>query len=163
MSARQTAESFWVKVAIQGPDDCWNWRGCTNNTGYGTTSWSGKHCVAHRVAAWLTGMIGDLRAPQRKTDPAHVLHKCDNRRCCNPKHFFLGSYTDNQKDAYRKGRKAQPRGMHHANAKLTDEQATAIRHRYATTSIFQTDLAAMYGVTQSAVSKVVRGETYKCC
>ena len=163
MSARQTAESFWARVDAQGPDDCWNWQRSTNSTGYGNVWWCGKNYVAHRVAAWLVGMVESLSAPNDSHDPAHVLHKCDNRRCCNPKHFFLGSFTDNMLDAYQKGRKVQPRGMHHTNAKLTNEQAVAIRHRYANAPGDQVGLAREYGVSQRVISLITRGETYKCC
>lgn len=70
-----------------------------------------------------------------------VLHKCDNRKCCNPNHLFLGSMSTNQKDAYAKGRKVQPRSKH-VNAKLSPEQVRAIRYRYAQGEAVQVDSAA---------------------
>ena len=163
MSARQTAESFWAKVAVRGPEDCWNWQRCVNSAGYGNVGWCGKNYVSHRVAAWLTGMVKSPSAPARKQASTHVLHKCDNRRCCNPKHFFLGSSTDNMLDAYQKGRKTQPRGMHHVNAKLTNDQAAEIRCRYAVAPGDQVGLAEEYGVSQRVISLITRGESYKCC
>jgi hypothetical protein len=63
-------------------------------------------------------------------------------------------------DAYKKKRKQQPTGARHVNAKLTAAQATEIRKRY-TAGELQVPLAKEYGVSQRAISLVVRGETYK--
>jgi hypothetical protein len=34
-----------------------------------------------------------------------VMHACDNRRCVDPEHLVLGTYSDNLKDAQLKQRK----------------------------------------------------------
>lgn len=160
MSAKQTAETFWARVAKKRRSECWEWQGTHNNTGYGNVAWHGKVYTTHRVAAWLTGLVESPSAPNNSREKTHVLHKCDNRGCCNPNHFFLGSYEDNQKDAYSKKRRSQPKGEAHANAKLTDTQAGAIRKSYAN-GMTQTQLAAIYGVSQRTISLIVRKETYK--
>ena len=162
MAAKQTAESFWARV--QGDrrqrNGCWEWQGSLNNTGYGTVAWHGKVYTAHRVAAWLTELVESPSAPLAKQDTTHVLHKCDNRKCCNPTHFFLGSYADNQRDAYAKTRRAQPRGQHHANAKLTNKQAAQVRKLHEA-GMTQVVLAKKFGVSQRTISLIVRRETYK--
>jgi hypothetical protein len=162
VSAKQTAESFWAKVEGDRNErnGCWEWQGTCNSTGYGSVSWHGKVYTAHRIAAWLFGMVKDPRAPKSKRDKTHVLHKCDNRKCCNPSHFFLGSFTENMLDAYTKKRKTQPKGEKHANAKLTNAQAKQIRKLYSN-GMTQVVLAKKFGVSQRVVSLVVRGESYK--
>ena len=162
MSRKQTAETFWARVKRSRKEGgCYEWQGSCNNTGYGTVAWGGKVYTAHRVAAWLHGLVDSKSAPKSKNDSTHVLHKCDNRKCCNPYHFFLGSYTDNQKDAYDKKRKDQPKGAEHVNAKLTIEEVKKIRQQYKNKWFTQNELAKAYGVSQRAISLIVRGETYK--
>lgn len=162
MAKKQTAESFWARV--QGDrrkrNGCWEWQGACNNTGYGTVAWHGKVYTAHRVAAWLSDLVTDPARPTSSKEKTHVLHKCDNRKCCNPTHFFIGSYSDNQLDAYAKKRKTQPKGENHANAKLTNKQAEEIRRVYGAHGLTQKQLASKFGVSQRAISLIVRGETY---
>lgn len=155
---KQTPESFWAKV--KKSRKCWEWQGARNSTGYGNVAWHGKIYTAHRVAAWLSGLVDSPAAPNEARDKSHVLHKCDNRRCCNPKHFFLGNFTDNMEDAYKKKRKVPATGEKHSNAKLTNKQAALIRNRYKRGER-QVALAKEFGVSQRAISLIVRGETYK--
>lgn len=160
MSIKQTAETFWGRVNKAGDIDCWEWQGSKNSTGYGTVGWDGKLYTAHRVAAWLSNLVDTPSAPKRKSTRTYVLHKCDNRLCCNPNHFFLGNYSDNQLDAYGKKRRTQPKGERHSNAKLTSAQVKSIRSAY-TKGAYQTDLAKKYGVSQTSISLIIRGATYK--
>lgn len=165
MSAKNTPENFWSRVSIADPDDCWEWQGAITSSGYGNLSWHGVHVQAHRVAYYLTnGQIaletGFRHKGKAKRYKRFVLHKCDNRKCCNPDHLFLGSMSSNQKDAYGKGRKQQPRSTH-ANAKLSPENVREIRRKYDTGQAKQTDLAAEFGVSQRVISLVVRRESYK--
>lgn len=128
-------------------------------------SWHGVPVQAHRVAYYLTyggialqtGFRHDGKAKRYKR---FVLHKCDNRLCCNPTHLFLGSMRTNLLDAYAKGRKAQPKSGH-VNAKLTPDQVRNIRTEYNSGAVRQVDLAAKYGISQRAVSLIIRHETYK--
>lgn len=160
MANKQTAESFWGRVDTQGAG-CWEWQGSLNNIGYGTVAWHGKLYTAHRVAAYLKGLVDSMSAPKSHRAVTHVLHKCDNRKCCNPDHFFLGSYRDNQLDAYKKGRRVQSKGEEHVNSKLNRLQIDDIRTRYRIGEV-QTALAREFNVSQMCISLIVRGETYKC-
>lgn len=158
MSVKQTPESFWARV--KKGKGCWEWQGACNSTGYGNAVWHGRMFTAHRLAAWLSGLIDSPAAPTNSAEKTHVLHKCDNRKCCNPKHFFLGSASDNMKDAYQKKRKAAFKGETHANAKLTNAQATEIRRIYRVHGLSQQTLANRYDVSQVTISLIIRGKTY---
>lgn len=94
--------NFHSKVDKRGPDECWPWKAGKFNTGYGSFSVGGNAFSSHRLAYFLsTG-----------NDPGTmcVLHKCDNRQCCNPSHYFLGTLEDNVVDMTAKGRAARGDG-----------------------------------------------------
>jgi hypothetical protein len=103
------AERLWAKVDKNGPTPahcpelgpCWVWIGKTKSHGYGQIRYQEKGIGTHRVAWSLThGSI---------PDGLFVCHKCDNPPCCNPSHLFLGTTTENQQDASRKGRNGMQR------------------------------------------------------
>lgn len=82
------------------PDGCWKWIGATSafRTGhYGIIHNNKKALLAHRVS-W--------EIHYENPGNSCVLHKCDNRRCVNPNHLFLGDRVANNKDRDTKGRKA---------------------------------------------------------
>jgi len=165
MSGKNTPEKFWSRVSKKSAGECWEWQGSTTSSGYGNLAWHGLRVQAHRVAYFLTsggiGLETQFRHKGRaKTYRRFVLHRCDNRLCCNPDHLFLGSMRTNQLDAYRKGRKQQPQSGH-TNAKLSPKQVREIRKRYDSGEAKQTLLAHQFGVSQRVISLVVRRESYK--
>lgn len=90
---------FWPKVNVLGETQCWNWMASIKPNGYGQIGRGGRGAgvvYAHR-ASWelVNGKI---------PDGLQVLHHCDNRRCVNPSHLFLGTQKDNIRDMLSKGR-----------------------------------------------------------
>jgi endogenous inhibitor of DNA gyrase (YacG/DUF329 family) len=126
---------FWSK--IEKTDTCWIWKGLIHRKyGYG------RYCKkqAHRLAWIFT--YGTI------PNNLYVLHKCDNRRCCNPDHLFLGTHLDNVADMVRKER--HTRGESHGHSKFTNEQVQMIR----SSSLKQSELAERFGVNQSTISRI---------
>ena len=165
MPAKNTPENFWSRVDVRGASDCWNWTGALTSSGYGNLSYDGRSVQAHRLAYSLSSggisrstgfrVLGRAKAYRR-----FVLHRCDNRKCCNPAHLFLGSMRTNQLDAYAKGRKKQPQSKH-TNAKLSDVQVITIRTLYDAGGVPQEALAERYSVSQRCISLIVRRESYR--
>lgn len=87
---------FWENVLIGGFDQCWPWVGTINEAGYGKWYFKDKDWRAHRLAFLFTR--GEL------TDGTLILHKCDNRDCCNPTHIREGTHQDNMDDMKSRGR-----------------------------------------------------------
>ena len=87
---------FWDKVKIAGPDECWEWQASIGKNGYGAFKFDGWMRPASRIAWLLTN--GEI------PDGMLVCHKCDNRKCCNLNHLFLGTHADNMQDMMNKGR-----------------------------------------------------------
>lgn len=93
-------ERFWKKV--QKTDWCWIWTASFFTNGYGQfrhgsrTDGTRKLDHAHRMAYRLE--VGQI------PEGMLVCHKCDNKKCVNPDHLFLGTSKDNTQDMIKKGR-----------------------------------------------------------
>jgi hypothetical protein len=145
---------FWSYV-VKG-DGCWAWSGSRNEDGYGILSRPGRHTGkvgAHRLS-WEIH-----RGPV--PDGLSVLHRCDNPQCTNPDHLFLGTQADNMQDCAAKKRLhiREQRGERNAFTKLTNEDARAIRDRYAAGAL-QGELADQWHVGRGTISEIVRGLSF---
>lgn len=159
---------FWSKVSKT--QSCWVWTASKNADGYGSFAISRVTHRAHRVAWILTN--GEI------PDGLQVLHRCDNPSCVNPDHLFLGTVRDNSRDMITKGRqwyqkdpvrarrariRNLPRYCGEANpaAKLTREAAEEIRRLHGQGGQTKAGLARQFGVSESCVRFILKGETWK--
>ena len=149
-------ERFWSHVERPGPNDCWDWQGSTNGKkNYGKVGWGGHFYLAHRVAYTI-----------QNDDPGELLvcHTCDNPRCCNPQHLFVGTQSDNLNDMVVKGRRNPPhisrmaRGNGHYNVKLTESQVRQIRQRRGSSTYA---LGKEFGVAPATIHDVILHRTWK--
>ncbi len=137
-------ERFWAKV--EKTPTCWVWTAACIADGYGSFALARGRMVKTHQYSW---QIHNGPIP----DGLWVLHTCDNRRCVNPAHLYLGTRMDNVHDMMSRGRNRQPKGEAHPGAKLTEQDVLAIRARLAKGEICRT-IAADYAVTEALIGHI---------
>lgn len=146
------AARFWAKVNKPDADSCWDWQASITHKGYGQFSMPGNRVhQAQRVAYLLHHGI----------DPADksVCHTCDNRKCCNPSHLFLGSTKENLADMIAKGRSMT--GTRNPRAKLNEDQVRSIRTIYADGGCTYQALAERFGISKVVIERIVQRRLWK--
>ena len=110
---------------------CIEWQGALTH-GYGRIRVNGRMYLCHRVAKEI-----EIGHPiDRKLD---VCHSCDNPKCINVNHLFVGTRKENMIDASVKGRLAKPVSMR--NCKLKENMIEDVMR------------LAMDGMSAHAISK----------
>jgi hypothetical protein len=140
-------------VRSADPDACWDWSASSFQSGYGALAAappSREMLSAHRVSFELH--VGPI--------PAGLccLHRCDQPRCTNPRHLFLGTIQDNNHDKMMKCR--QSRGEGHPRAKLTQQQVDLIRSIHSCYRASMRELAEWFGVSRGLISMIVRNRIW---
>lgn len=97
---------FWSKV--NKTEGCWLWTAGRFSNGYGVFYNGKSNTRAHRFS-WA---LEHGEVPEN----LYVLHRCDNRRCVNPAHLFLGTAADNAIDMVNKGRSTRGINTRSGNA-----------------------------------------------
>ncbi len=133
---------------------CRNWTGSLRN-GYGRlivgsrTDGTRHSTTAHRYSYEVH------RGPI--ADGLEVCHRCDNPRCINPEHLFLGTRQDNIDDREAKGRNVVARGEANGASKLTEADVAEARRLRGLGHTYQS-IATRFGVHKRTAMRVVKSE-----
>jgi hypothetical protein len=141
-------ERFETKVDQSG--DCHEWTASFGGSGYGQFYFNYRKFSAHRKAYEL--YHGEI------PDGLFVLHKCDNKKCVNPDHLFLGTHKENMRDKTVKGR--QVKGSAIEQAVLTEPQVVQIKQRLRQGDV-HTLIAKDFGVSRATVSMISNGTNWR--
>jgi len=148
-------ERFWSRVIIIDDEkSCWEWQGAKDKDGYGRIGIERKDFKKIYKTHRLSWELQNGPVPKENC----ICHHCDNPPCVRPDHLFLGTVWDNNHDKEKKNR--QVRGELNGMRKLTEKEIVKIRELAYRGKFSQKEIAAMFLVSQSAISKIVRKERW---
>lgn len=151
-------ERFLNKVIIKSSEECWEWKASYRGK-YGVFKFNKKTIDAHRISYIL--FKGEI--PKNM----YVCHTCDNPKCVNPNHLFLGTHSDNMKDAFNKGRlkiptKGQFKEGHKAiNRNLSSEIVDSVKLALIDKKITLKLIAEQFNIPLYTVKGISCGRIYK--
>jgi hypothetical protein len=107
---------FWMQVKIDEDSKicrtaneyfghCWIWTGSLFLSGYGRFFLRQEAYRAHRIAFYLC----NCTLPKEN----FICHRCDNKKCVNPKHLWSGTPKENTDDMIKKGRLVREKPKKH--------------------------------------------------
>jgi len=135
-------------------DECWIWESHLNSNGYGRYPVNSQILLAHRVSYQY--FFGEIPKGM------NVCHSCDNRKCINPHHLWLGTQSENLKDAAAKNRMYRPNTNAHrnGNTKLTWSKVNEIRNMYQR-GLRKKEIAQLFVISPSSVGDIIAERTWR--
>ena len=158
---RPLLDRFQEKYVCNLETGCWEWTASLQASGYGQIAAPGGGMLrSHRVSYEL--FVGPI------LNGLHVLHECDNPKCVNPEHLFLGTPKDNMKDKVAKGRhrfgESDPKSV------LKEKEVLAVKEMFRRFPCTRkrtelawgvgTFLAEWFGVRKSAIWDIKKGRNW---
>lgn len=131
---------------------CWHYSGKQKGR-YPRVSYNGIKYQLHRLA-WI--LANEMNIPENK----YICHKCDNTKCCNPDHLFLGTQFDNMRDMISKGRNYDTSGENNGRANLSWELVNQIRHENLS-GLYKSDIAKRHNLPISTINNITQNKTWK--
>lgn len=154
MPKKTVAETFdehWEEQLGPLKTPCHVWKRGRFQSGYGALKINGKTIKAHRFSFQR----------ERKallTSTQLVLHLCDNPPCVNRSHLYLGTFSDNAKDRYLRGRHDQ-RGSRNPCATLTETDVVNLREDRSRGFTLK-ELGRRYKTSPQNASKILQGKRW---
>jgi len=135
-------------------EGCWDWNGFVRPDGYTRMRvgfHTAKKSIGGHVVSWMI-YKKILKFDGFMKEGFYILHKCDNKRCTNPKHLYLGNCSDNMIDMVTRKR--------HSNIKLTVQQVRNVK-KMLIERVKIVDIARKYRVNRATISDIKKNKTWK--
>ena len=124
---------------------CWEWPTGPRGGGYAEILIHGKKHRLHRVS--YEEFKGQIPKGKR------ICHHCDNPRCVNPEHLYVGTAADNANDVKERG---NPRSY-----KLKKEDVEEIKRLYQVGPDSMNALARKFKITAGTICRIIHGNIWK--
>jgi hypothetical protein len=149
--SKKDIERFLTKYIIDENTNCWNCTLKSNRYPNFKLSSPRRQISGHRFSYIIHK--GEIATNM------FVCHSCDNMKCINPEHLFLGTSRDNIDDMLNK--KRQAKGSNNGNAKLTEEKVKEIKiHLTNPYPKINEHLAEKYNVNSRTISAIRRNKIW---
>lgn len=166
----ELSQWLWVNRILPfltiNSNGCMEWNKSSDSHGYGDIRTKKKLHRTHRISFEANNRIV-------LTSQELVLHKCDNPKCNNPDHLYIGTQLDNVRDMMTRGRSAGQflkghnigienilRGENCKASKLTDDIVLEARRLNDNNIMGYRRLARQYGVSDSTMRAVLKRKTW---
>lgn len=157
-------DRFWSKVVIPENyiNECWIWTACKDKGEYGVFTlqcWTKirKQITVKSHRFVYESYYGSI------SDGLLVCHRCDNPKCVNPNHLFLGTYLDNVRDRISKDRPNNgPKGDDHHMSILSSnivlEMLTEIiNNKFSNIN----QICSHYDISRGTIDDILQGKIWK--
>lgn len=150
---RPIEERISEKFTINNESGCWEWTSnlCARGR-YGAIIFKSKTKTASRFIYEM--FVEEI--PKGLL----VCHCCDNTKCINPDHLYLGTTKQNMRDITERGRWPMRKGSSSCLSKLTEKDVLEIRRKYIPWRYGFNQLGKEYGVDGSNISMIVNRKTW---
>lgn len=132
---------------------CWEWNpSLVSRKRYGNIGIKGKTRTISRVIYEM--FVNDI--PKE----LFVCHCCDNTKCINPDHLYLGTQKQNMKDITERDRWPNRKGSFSTVSKLTEKDVLEIRRKYVPWKYSCKKLSDEFGVDFTNIWQIVKRKTW---
>jgi len=156
----ETIKNRIIKNSTKAENGCWNWDKAVKSFGYGYMTIGSRSDGTRNTITAHRASYSEFKEPI--PEGLWVLHKCDNPKCVNPDHLYLGTRTENVRDMVNRGRLSPQTGENNSNAKLSWVDVRAIRAERSSLKTPYRQMAKKYGLKHhTSVMDICNGKSWK--